>query len=182
MNVQRTYYLLIIWHDTCFNTCIIDRFRHIHRYQRKQHHSINDRLSNNQICIIVDQNRARYHDVNSMLSIISHPRYKPVSLLHILHVVLHECTSVPDPESAGEGEGGKYMVGGGSGQRRSYIHACMLWKLTFFWGGGNIIPFPNFCMHIPIWIRILNMFSRRESFFFKSKLYIFFALNVYFLC
>lgn len=55
--------------------------------KKKQHHSINDRLSNNQICIMfenskkfdrsniinqlikpTESNCARYHDVNSMLS------------------------------------------------------------------------------------------------------------------
>lgn len=130
--------------------------------KKQQHHSINDRLSNNQICIMFEnsknlidqtsliswskQQKVNVHAITMLIQccLISHPWYKPASLLYT--IVLHECISVTDLKSAWGGGGHKYMYMGGSGQRRSciYMHACYK-DLHFF---DNIIwgdtPFPTF--------------------------------------
>lgn len=132
--------------------------------KKKQHHSINDRLSNNQICIMfenskkfdrsniinqlikpTESNCARYHDVNSMLSnILSYPWYKPASLLYT--IVLHECISVPDLESPGGGGGISTCIWGAVDRGgHVYMHACYEDLHFFFdniiWGD---IPFPTY--------------------------------------
>lgn len=174
--------------------------------KKKQHHSINDRLSNNQICIMfenskkfdrsniinqlikpTESNCARYHDVNSMLSnILSYPWYKPASLLYT--IVLHECISVPDLESPGGGGRHKYMYMGGSGQRRSciHIHACMLWRFTFFFWQYNLrrhslshlLKF-YYSMYEFMYMDLENVFTQRNIFVFIQN-YVFSCIKCVF--
>lgn len=139
-----------------------------------------------------NQQKVTVHAITMLIQccLISHPWYKPASLLYT--IVLHESISVTDLKSAWGGISSCICMGG-SGQRRSCIYMHASYKdLHFFdniiWGD---IPFPTYeikvllqhvhsCMNSCIWI--LKMYSRKDTFLFSFKIMYFLALNVYFLC
>lgn len=107
---------------------------------KKQHHSINDRLSNNQICIMFEnsknlidqtsliswskQQKVTVHAITMLIQccLISHPWYKPASLLYT--IVLHESISVTDLKSAWGGGGISTCIWG-EVDRGGHVYTCM---------------------------------------------------------